>query len=135
MRSRRRACAARSRSWSAARRSTRDMRGRSAPTVMAQPRPTPSRSPAGKSGWRIEMNSALAPRSYSQLAVKRAKPPSTSSSAASGPASWRSPGKRYLGWKRIEDDLGNLPDKWEDLVTNLDSQYGGLYDKESYGLS
>jgi len=44
--------------------------------------------------------------------------------------------RKEVSWlERIEDDLGNLPDKWEDLVTNLDSQYGGLYDKESYGLS
>ncbi len=37
--------------------------------------------------------------------------------------------------ERIEEELGNLPDKWEELVTMLDAQYGGLYDKEGYGLS
>jgi methanol--5-hydroxybenzimidazolylcobamide Co-methyltransferase len=37
--------------------------------------------------------------------------------------------------ERIEEELENLPDKWEDLVAMLDAQYGDLYDKESYGLS
>jgi methanol--5-hydroxybenzimidazolylcobamide Co-methyltransferase len=37
--------------------------------------------------------------------------------------------------ERIEEELENLPDKWEDLVAILDAQYGDLYDKESYELS
>jgi hypothetical protein len=39
---------------------------------MARLRPTPSRSPAGIWGWRIDMTSDFAPRSYSQLAVASA---------------------------------------------------------------
>jgi hypothetical protein len=35
---------------------------------------------------------------------------------------------------RIDRALNDLPQNWETLMEGLEAQYGGLYDKRSYGL-